>query len=103
MTSVLISQLNEMVKLPKSKQSRSKMHLVVEALIKNAMDGDNAAIFAIFDRIDGKVAQQIVGPDNGPVKVQFTTAEEVRVFLIERGIDIARLPAPNLQIEHRDG
>jgi hypothetical protein len=35
------------------------------------------------------------------IQHEFKTAEEVRVYLIQRGFDIERLPAPNLQIEHK--
>ncbi|MGZ3295254.1 MAG: hypothetical protein ACXU9D_18530 [Xanthobacteraceae bacterium] len=32
--------------------------------------GDLAAIKEIFDRLEGKASQRIVGPDDGPVKVE---------------------------------
>ena len=65
------------------------------------MAGDNAAILAIYDRLEGKPAQKIVGPDNGPVKIQFNTIEEVKAYLLERGIDVERLPNPMKYLEPR--
>ena len=32
-----------------------------------------------------------MGPDNGPVKVELRTIEEIRMFLLERGIDAERI------------
>jgi hypothetical protein len=103
MTVELISQLNEICARPdsKSKEVREVMHWVIKALLENAMRGDNTAILEIFDRLEGKPAQKLVGPDNGPVQVQFKTANDVRVYLIQRGIDIERLPAPKM-IDHHD-
>jgi hypothetical protein len=102
MTVELISQLNELHQMPGSNEKREKMHWVIKALIDNAMAGDNTAILAIYDRLEGKPAQAVVGPNNGPVQVEFKTAEEVRLFLLQRGIDIARLPAPMLQIQRTE-
>ena len=63
--------------------------------------GDLAAILAIIDRLEGKPAQKIVGPNNGPVKIQFNTIEEVKAYLLERGIDVERLPNPMKYLEPR--
>src|ERR1700732_383802 len=60
--------------------------------------GDLAAIREIFDRLEGKPRQQITGPDNGPVEVEFRTIEEVRAYLLDRVIDCLRLPPPPLRI-----
>jgi hypothetical protein len=101
MTVELISQLNEICAMPGSNEQRENMHWVIKALIENAKAGDNTAILGIFDRLEGKPAQKLVGPDNGPVQVQFKTANDVRVYLIQRGLDIDRLPAP-VMIEQHD-
>jgi hypothetical protein len=104
LTVSLISQLNEIVTLPEGGGKRSKMDLVIGALIKNAIGGDNVAIKEIFDRLQGRVAQRIVGPDDGPVKIEFNTIEEVKAYLLERGIDVERLPNPMRYLEdQREG
>lgn len=79
LTQALISQLNEYsksriiteVKLVKGKpvktyrydtETLTKIHLVIERLITNAIDdGDMAAIKEIFDRVEGKVVQAVEG------------------------------------------
>ena len=72
-----------------------------EAGKKHRDIGSLAAILAIIDRLEGKPAQKIVGPDNGPVKIQFNTIEEVKAYLLERGIDVERLPNPMKYLEDR--
>ena len=52
------------------------------------------AIKEIFDRLEGRPKQRIVGPADGPVQTEFRTIEEVRMFLLERGIDSLRVPPP---------
>jgi hypothetical protein len=42
---------------------RHKMDAIVRAHVSKALEGDMAAIKEIYDRIDGKVAQAIVGDD----------------------------------------
>ena len=39
----MVSQLNELHAMPGSKEKREKLHWVIKALIKNAMEGDNVA------------------------------------------------------------
>jgi hypothetical protein len=106
LTIELISQLNEIE--PNDPQQRPKLHRVVRNLIRQATtahdkvvdgktiegSGDLAAIKEIFDRLEGKPAQKIVGPDNGPLQVEYRTLEEVHAFLLERGIDVTRVPFP---------
>jgi len=119
LTIELISQLNEFdhdcTFLPPEK--RLKLNRIVHNLIERACHGgdefdeqgnfkrpgtgDLAAILAIFDRLEGKPTQTMTGPNNEPVKVELRTVEEVRMFLLERGIDVerVRLPRPLVQIE----
>jgi hypothetical protein len=42
---------------------RNNMDAIVRAHVTKALEGDMAAIKEIYDRIDGKVAQAIVGDD----------------------------------------
>jgi hypothetical protein len=49
-------------------------------------------------RTEGKPAQKVVGPDNGPVQVEYRTIEEVHMFLLERGIDSLRVPPPPMKL-----
>jgi hypothetical protein len=102
-------QLNEVVK-DKDGIERPKLHRVIKNLITKATTeddvldkdgniikegtGDLTAILAIIDRLEGKPAQKIVGSDNGPLKVEYRTLEEVHMFLLERGIDSMRVPPP---------
>ena len=64
--------------------------------------GDLTAIKEIFDRLEGRPRQQIVGPNDGPVQVEFRTIEEIRMFLLERGIDSLRVPPPPLRLVSGD-
>jgi hypothetical protein len=64
--------------------------------------GDLAAIQEIINRLEGRPSQRIVGPDNGPVKVEYRTLEGVRMFLLERGIDSLRVPPPPLRVISKD-
>jgi hypothetical protein len=106
LTVELITQLNEILKSP-DRVPRTKLHRVVKNLITQATTvadvadadgnvvvegaGDLSAIQEIFNRIEGKPSQKIVGPDDGPVRVEYRTIEEVRMFLLERGIVMGRL------------
>jgi hypothetical protein len=44
---------------------RNKMDAIVRAHVTKALEGDMAAIKEIYDRIDGKVPQGVVGGDEG--------------------------------------
>jgi hypothetical protein len=117
-THELISQLNEVLKYPKTKETRTYMSRIVHNLIRQAATqgdvfdndgklikeglGDLTAILAIIDRLEGKPRQQVVGPDDGPMQVEYKTIEEMHMFLLNRGIDAARLPPPPLKlVEHK--
>jgi hypothetical protein len=95
----LVTQLNELCKNYDGTK-RSKLHRLIRNLITKATTGDDyidpttgkmvegtgdlTAILAIIDRLEGKPSQKIVGPDNGPVQVEYKTIEEVHMFLLER-------------------
>lgn len=51
---------------------------VAEALVANAMGGDNVAIKEIADRLDGKVPQAVIGGGEGsePVALRVRWASE---------------------------
>ena len=53
----------------KSKTIKRKkaLHHIAEALIDKAIDGDMPAIKEIADRLDGKPAQAITGPQGEPI------------------------------------
>src|SRR3984893_9663216 len=79
----LVTQLNEMLKC-KDGVDRTKLHRLVKNLITQATTGadvvdehgkvihegagDLTAILAIYDRLEGRPSQKIVGPDNGPLQ-----------------------------------
>ena len=50
---------------------RKRMIRVLKKLIENAEDGDNVAINAIMDRVDGKPAttNELSGPDGGAIPI----------------------------------
>jgi hypothetical protein len=54
---------------------RNKMDAIVRAHVSKALEGDMAAIKEIYDRIDGKVAQAIVGDSDGDA-IQFETTSK---------------------------
>ena len=116
LTVELISQLNEVLESPDGTK-RPKLHRVIKNLITQATTGadvvnedgtitegtgDLTAIKEIFDRLEGRPRQQIVGPNDGPVQVEFRTIEEIRMFLLERGIDSLRVPPPPLRLVSGD-
>ena len=115
----LITQLNELSKTYEgTPEQRTNLNRMIRNLVTKATTGDDVdektgkllkegtgdlqAILAIMDRVDGKPSQQIVGPDNGPVQVQYRTLEEVHMFLLERGIDSLRVPPPPLKLISKD-
>jgi hypothetical protein len=117
LTVELITQLNEILKSPDG-VPRTKLHRVVKNFITQATTGadvvdaevnvvvegagDLAAIQEIFNRLEGKPSQKIVGPENGPVRIEYRTIEKVRMFLLERGIDALRVPPPPLRVISKD-
>jgi hypothetical protein len=88
----LIAQLNESSR-NKDGSKNTKLHRMIRNLITKATTafdvldtngniiqegtGDLQAITEIMNRLDGKPSQKIVGPDNGPVQVEYRTVEEV--------------------------
>lgn len=53
-----------------TEDGRDKLRAVADALLDKAMSGDVQAIKEVADRLDGKVAQAIVGDEEGgPVQI----------------------------------
>jgi hypothetical protein len=90
LTIELISQLDEI--FDKRQPSVTKMDRVVSNLVEHAMRGDPAAIKEIFDRVEGRVSQKPIVEPEKEVAVKFKTIEEIKMYLLERGIDAERLP-----------
>jgi hypothetical protein len=64
-----------------------------------AMDtGDLHAILALFDRLEGKPRQQVEVKEESE-ELEFHTLAEVRNYLLEFGIDIAKLPNPMVYLD----
>src|ERR1700737_996476 len=107
----LITQLNELTNYADGSK-RTKLHRLIKNLITKAttaddvLDKDGTGDFSanqeIINRLEGKPSQKIVGPDDGPVRVEYRTIEEVRMFLLERGIDSLRVPPPPLKLVSKD-
>jgi hypothetical protein len=74
-----------------------RLMVVAERLVKSAEEGDVAAIKEIFDRVDGKVAQRVEGPNGGPV--QFQDVTEDRAPLLDM-IIAARLASKPAETRH---
>jgi hypothetical protein len=53
------------------KQNPEKLKKIIQALIDKAISGDMAAIREVFDRVDGKVVNQVSAEvvDNSPIYV----------------------------------
>ena len=51
-------------------QDKQALQAIAKALIDKAKEGDVSAIKEFGDRIDGKVAQGIEGPDGGPLIIE---------------------------------
>jgi hypothetical protein len=60
MTQALIAELNAVD--PKTQQTR--LRKIINKLLENAEDGDNVAINAVFDRIEGKPKQSLVNDED---------------------------------------
>ncbi|MGO4316702.1 hypothetical protein [Agrobacterium sp. MCAB5] len=62
----------------------TKLRAVAEALVSKAVAGDVQAIKEVADRLDGKVTQEISGPDGGPVQIDLTGFEddELKAFAV---------------------
>jgi hypothetical protein len=60
MTQALIAELTEVD--PKTQQTR--LRKIIRRLLDNAEEGDNVAINAVFDRIEGKPKQALVNDDD---------------------------------------
>jgi hypothetical protein len=118
MTIELITQLNDLIKCADGSK-RTKLHRLIKNLIAKATTaddvldkdgniikegtGDLSVIQEIINRLEGKPSQKIVGADNGPVRVEYKTIEELRMFLLERGIDSLRVPPPPLRLVNTEG
>lgn len=47
-----------------------KLRALAERIIERALEGDVTALKEIGDRMDGKAAQALVGPNGGPVQLE---------------------------------
>lgn len=59
----------ETIRRAVTQHNGKKLRDLADQLIKKAEEGDIQALRELGDRIDGKPAQAIVGPDNGPLQV----------------------------------
>jgi len=58
---------------------RNKQQDLMDALLDKALDGDIAAIKEVFDRIDGKPKQAIIGGDDDDNPIHITQIERIIV------------------------
>ena len=103
LTIELISQLNETL-TDKNGINRLKLQVVVSNLIDQATEhvpilnakgeeigvekGDLTAIIHIFDRLEGRPTQRAELKDDSHIVPEYRSLEDVRVFLLERGLDV---------------
>ena len=115
LTVELISQLNETLKDEK-KIDRPKLYYVVKNLIDRAIEhvpvydkdgkqvgvekGDLTAIVHIFDRLEGRPTKKVDAKTETTVR-EYKSLEDVMATLIERGLDVERLPPPWKTIEYK--
>jgi hypothetical protein len=99
LTIELISQLDEI--FDKRQPSVTKMDRVVNNLVEHAMNGDPAAIKEIFDRVEGRAPQKPTVEPEKEVQVEFKTIEQVKMFLLERGLDFEKLSPPSILTDQR--
>jgi hypothetical protein len=64
----------------KDERGTTRLRLIAERLVEQALKGEGWAIQQVSDRIDGKVPQAIIGgeEDDPPVAVQFIELRAVR-------------------------
>jgi hypothetical protein len=55
----------------------------------------------LVERGYGKKPQEITGPNEGPVQVEYRNFDEVRAYLLTMGIDYDRLPPPRMFERHK--
>lgn len=53
-------------------EGRDKLRAVADKLVELAVNGDMQAIKEIADRIDGKVAQAVIGDEEIPLNIKVT-------------------------------
>ena len=68
----LIRELLESKVLDGPHKGKEWKRLVAEALVRNLIKGNAAAIKEILQRIDGPVVQEVGGPDGEPVEIHVT-------------------------------
>ena len=64
--------------------------------------GDLEAIKYIFDRLEGRPAQSLTVTKDTMVQIEFRTYEEIKLGLLQRGVDIERF-TPELADLRDDG
>lgn len=69
-------------------QRDTPMMIAVAAIWAKACEGDVPALKEIGDRIEGKVPQQIVGPDDGAIQLDVTISavETLREYLATKSV-----------------
>jgi hypothetical protein len=55
----------------------------------------------LVERGYGKAPQEITGPNEGPVQVEYRSFDEMRAYLLTMGIDYDRLPPPRMLERHQ--
>lgn len=58
-----------------------KMRELAEKIVTMAGNGEIAALREVFDRIDGKVTQEVSGPDGGPIETRQVTDHDLARWL----------------------
>lgn len=56
--------------LNEAKGERERLLVIADQLVTKAEEGDLHAIKEVADRLDGKAAQSLVGPNDGPLLIE---------------------------------
>lgn len=78
----------------------SKLLALCDKLIELALDGEVSAIKEIFDRVEGKAPQPIVGDEENPVIIEHARARE---FITRRILEAAAQSAGGENSLRTDG
>jgi len=73
-TTVLQSRMGEvpLVEINGKVNTKTWAELIADSLLMNAYKGNAAAMHELMDRIEGKVAQPVIGADGGPMSFTLT-------------------------------
>lgn len=84
------------IEVEKTASRRQNIEALVDTLYELALiDKELPAIIEIWNRVEGRVPQRVVGPDDGPIQIEAKLSrEDILLQVLNAGVDVAKLPAP---------